>query len=117
MTIIARIALGIINTLTSCSATFGNLLIIIVIIYYKSLRRRSNFLIICLAITDLAVGIILQPMASIQVFKESAGKDCYLAYTVTYLGAMLCGASSWILALISYDRYYIISCLKGLILF
>lgn len=105
MTNVARIILGLLNTFTSITATFGNLLIVIVIIYFKSLRRRSNFLIICLAITDLSVGALLQPMASAQLFNADIGKDCLTAYATTYLGAMLCGASSWILTLISYDRY------------
>ncbi|XP_065062203.1 octopamine receptor Oamb-like [Rhopilema esculentum] len=101
----ARIILGMINTTTCFTATFGNLLIILVIFHYKSLRRRSNYLIVCLALTDLTVGLVLQPIASAQIFAESIGKDCKVAYAVTYIGAMLCGASSWILTLISYDRY------------
>ncbi len=105
MAYITRIVLGIFNVITSFTATTGNLLIICVILYYKPLRRRSNYLILCLAVTDLAVGILLQPMASAQIINEKAGNDCYLAYAVTYAGAMLCGASSWTLALISYDRY------------
>ena len=102
---ITRIILGLFNTFTSITATLGNLLIIIVILYFKSLRRRSNYLIMLLAVTDLAVGALLQPMASAQLFNSSIGKDCLTAYATTYLGAMLCGASSWTLTLISYDRY------------
>ena len=102
---IARIILGLLNTLTSITATFGNLLVVVVILYFKSLRRRSNFLIICLAVTDLGVGVVLQPMASAQLFNAAIGKDCLMAYATTYFGAMLCGASSWTLTLISYDRY------------
>ena len=105
MSNIARITLGLLNTFTSITATFGNLLIVIVIVYFKSLRRRSNFLIICLAITDLSVGVVLQPMASAQLFNADVGRDCLTAYATTYIGAMLCGASSWTLTLISYDRY------------
>ncbi len=105
MAVIARIILGIFNVILSLTAITGNLLVIIVILYYKPLRKRSNFLILCLAITDLAVGIVLQPMASAQVIDATIGKSCPVAYAVTYFGAMLCGASSWILALISYDRY------------
>ena len=101
----ARICLGILNTMTSLTATCGNLLVILVILYYKSLRRRSNYLILCLAITDLTVGLLLQPLASAQIFNAIIGSNCNLAYAVTYIGAMLCGASSWTLALISYDRY------------
>ena len=102
---VTRIILGTMNTVSGLTTAVGNLLIIIVILYYKSLRRPSNFLIVCLAIPDLAVGTVLQPVVSAQLFDASIGNDCNVAYAVTYIGAMLCGTSSWVLALISYDRY------------
>ena len=100
-----RWALGTLNIATSATATAGNLLIIIVILTRKQLRTRPNSLICCLAVTDLAVGIIMQPIISVQLFNENAGRNCGVTYALYCIGTMICGCSSLILVLISYDRY------------
>ena len=105
LTKITRVVFVTFDALLGNVATFGNLLIVIVLLYHKNLRRRSNFLILCLSLSDLAVGILLQPMTLAQLFDAPTGQNCPMAYATTYIGTMLCGASSWVLALMSYDRY------------
>ena len=101
----ARTILGTLNVTTGLTASLGNLLVIAAILCYRNLQGRNNLLLAFLSITDLAVGFVIEPMVCSQVFNVVIGNDCSVAFAVTYISAMLCGASSWTLTLISYDRY------------
>ena len=100
-----RWILGALNIATSVIAATGNFVIIVVITSRKRLRTRPNSLICCLAMTDLAVGLIMQPIVSTQLYNENAGRNCTITYILYGIGTLICGASSLILSLISYDRY------------
>lgn len=100
-----RWLLGALNIATSIIAAGGNFAIIVVILSRKQLRTRPNYLICCLAMTDLAVGVIMQPIVSTQLYNENAGRNCTITYILYGIGTFICGASSLILSLISYDRY------------
>ena len=100
-----RWAIGTLNIATSITASAGNFVVITVILSKTHLRTRPNSLLCCLALTDLAVGFIMQPIISTQLLSENAGRNCTITYILYCTGTLLCGSSSFILALISYDRY------------
>lgn len=100
-----RLVLGVINSISSVAATLGNLLIIVVILYNSRLRTRPNYLICCLAVTDLLIGLVIQPMVAVRLFLKVLFDNCTMAVSVTFIGGVLCGASACILSVISYDRY------------
>ena len=94
------------NIAACLPAIFGNLVVISVILFNKQLQTRPNFLVCCLAVTDLAVGLILQPLLSLHLMSDLSGiSDCLMADAVYYLTSVICGASCLTLVLISYDRY------------
>ena len=100
-----RWILGGLNIATSITASTGNFLVIMVILSRRQLRTRPNSLICCLAVTDFSVGLVMQPLVSTQLFNEQAGRNCIVTYMLYGTGTLICGASSLILVLISYDRY------------
>lgn len=95
----------IINVTTCLPIVLGNLIVISVISLHKELRTRPNFLVCCLAVTDLAVGIILQPLLSVHLQNGPSDADCFMADAVYYMISLFCSASCLTLVLISYDRY------------
>ena len=59
--------------------------------------------------TDLLVGCLLQPMFLLQLFSKDARNLCGLNTFRRFITAMLMGASMSSIALISYDRYLLLS--------
>ena len=100
-----RLILGAFNAVTSLTAFCGNLIVIVVILYHRRLRTRANYLICCLALTDLLVGLAIQPMVAMRLLYKPLWKSCLMADSVTFIGSVLCGASACILGVISCDRY------------
>lgn len=100
-----RLMFGILNASLSVASLFGNLIIIVVILYHPGLRTRPNHLICCLAITDLFVGLVVQPMVAARLVLRPLWDKCLMADLVTYVGSVLCGTSACLLCVISYDRY------------
>ena len=52
---------GVLNTVLSPFAVMANLLIVLIILTRKSLQSPCNILLACLAISDLQLGILVQP--------------------------------------------------------
>ena len=100
-----RISLGVINAVSGFLAFFGNLVIIVVIFNHNGLRTRPNHLICFLALADLLVGLVIQPILTARLVLQPLWSNCFMADIVTYIGSVLCGASACILSVISYDRY------------
>lgn len=93
------------NIPTCVVAIIGNLVVLSVILLNRELRIRPNLLICYLAVTDMAVGMVLQPLLSVHLYYDLSKDDCFVDDAVYFLTSVICGASCLTLVLISYDRY------------
>ena len=97
------------NSVGAVVGTFGNFLVCIAVLYTSPrLRRRcSNYLLVSLAIADLIVTIVCEPLVVGIVAKKTFFIDCAptleLAYVVS--SNFSCSASVMHLAAISVDRF------------
>ena len=102
------------NIGTSLVTIFGNVLVIVVLLYSSKLKTRSNYLLSLLAGTDLAVGLIAQPLACLLIIDVlDMSQMCFASNLEVYICAISCGASTGLLALLGYDRYLHLSKLKN----
>ena len=102
------IALMIVNSLAAVLGTFGNFLVCTAVLYANPrLRSCSNFLLASLAIADLIVTMVSEPLFVVIVGKRALAGDCAenleLAYVVS--SRLSCSASAMHLAAISVDRF------------
>ena len=99
--------LSVINTFLSITAFLGNTLILVALHKDTSIHPPSKLLYRNLAITDLCVGIIVEPL-SVAYWISVVNKRwdiCYYTYlTVYFAGVTLCGVSLITLTAISVDR-------------
>ena len=96
------------NSLGALVGTFGNFLVCIAVLYTSPrLRRCSNYLLVSLAIADLIVTMVCEPLVVGIVAKKTFFNDCAsnleLAYVVS--SNFSCSASIMHLAAISVDRF------------
>lgn len=101
----------VLNGITSFPAIFGNIFILLVLVRRPQIRSNSHVLLGCLALTDVLVGIIVQPFLvaiSIQCLTFN-GSSClmYVIYDITKYVCGLC--SSCVSFLVSAERYFAIS--------
>ena len=96
-----------VNTFLSVAAFLGNVLILTALHKESSLHPPSKLLLRSLAITDLCVGLISQPLTIIY-WMSVANKHwniCPLAFVTHFITSyILCGASVGTLTAISVDR-------------
>ena len=90
----------------SIAAFLGNVLIIIALQKSSSsLHPSSKLLFGCLAVTDLGVGLIAQPLRVIYLMYRENSKFCYYVWVLyNTLGLIFCGVSLLTLTVISIDR-------------
>ena len=101
------IFLSAVNVLVSVTAFLGNTLILVALHKETSLHPPSKLLYRNLAITDLCVGIIAEPLAATYSASVVKGRwdICYYATRVQkFSGSILCSVSLLTLAAISLDR-------------
>ncbi|CAH3174761.1 unnamed protein product [Porites lobata] len=101
------IFLSVINTVLSITAFLGNSLILVALRRDSSIHPSSKLLYRNLAITDLCVGIIVEPLkVAFWISVVNRRWDiCYYAYlTVYFAGVTLCLVSLITLTAISVDR-------------
>lgn len=103
------ILLAVTNILICVVAAFGNLLIFVVFYKDRRLHIRPSCSLLSLVMTDLLVGLLLEPMLILQLINESYRAECSLNTFRRFITAMLMGASMSSIALISYDRYILLS--------
>ena len=99
--------LSVINTFLSITAFLGNTLILVALRKDTSIHRPSKLLDRNLAITDLCVGIIVEPLqVAYWISVVNRRSDiCYYAYlTGNFIGVSLCSVSLITLTTISVDR-------------
>ena len=100
-----RYFLGIVNSLQGLADIIGNLFVFYIVLKNKRLRTRSNACLMSLAITDFAVGLILEPMHVMQFFSDSYRNNCGFNTVRRFLATLFMGASIGSIAVVSYDRY------------
>ncbi len=89
---------------------FGNILIVLSVLVYKRMRTFTNILLVSLASADLLVGILVTPIALVDLLHGHQwifGR--LLCKMWTTLDVLLCTASILNLCVISLDRYFAIT--------
>ena len=102
------ISLMAVNSVGAVVGTFGNFLVCTAVLYTSPrLRRCSNYLLVSLAIADLIVTMVCEPLVVGIAAKKTFFNDCAsnlrLAYVVS--SNFSCAASVLHLAAISVDRF------------
>ena len=93
------------NILLSITAFLGNALIIAALQKLSSLHPPSKLLLGCLAITDLCVGLISQPLLAVYLLYPNHSRRCYYAERVSDIKALIfCAVSLLTMTAISIDR-------------
>ena len=100
-------SLAALNIFLSITASLGNILILVALCKESSLHPPSKLLFRCLTLTDLFVGVFLQPLFAVQLM-SIAHRRLQLCYTVVGIndiaGRSLSGVSLCTLTAISADR-------------
>ena len=100
-----RIIISTFHISLSITAFLGNALIIIALQKPSSLHLSSKLLFGCLAVTDLGVGLIAQPLRVTYLMYPENSKFCYCTLVLyNTLGLIFCGVSLLTLTVISIDR-------------
>lgn len=93
------------NILTCITAVCGNTFIIASIRRVSSLHLPSKVLLVCLALTDLCVGVITQPLYVAHIlFPECHSIGLYLLIGYNTIGFLFSGVSMLTITAISVDR-------------
>ena len=95
------------NLLVCIIGSLGNLLVCVAVGTNPRLRRSSNFLLFSLAIADLIVTMVCEPVFVAVLVKKTFFNDCALSIEVPYLALSRrsCTASVAHMAAISVDRF------------
>ena len=101
------IAIAAVNIVLSITASLGNILILIALRKVTSIHPPTKLLFQCLAITDLGVGLISQPlMATLMLLADNIDikilRICYQLYSS--LSITLCAVSVFASTALSVDR-------------
>ena len=95
--------------LSPLTATFNMLSMIAVKTRRRLREHKSNILLACLAVTDLAVGVIVQPMLTVVSIIDLVGEItrelCLLQICTQFMTSFLVNSSLIHLALVSGERY------------
>ena len=102
---VTDIGTSVINGASSPVAFTANALVILAILRTRSLRTPSNTLLCCLAVTDLSVGLILQPATIAVRTSVVAHSLCSIRITVSITEYFLTCVSFTSLSAIGIDRY------------
>ena len=95
------------NTLVCAFGTIGNLLVCVAVVTHPRLRRASNYLLFSLAIADLIVTMVCEPLVVAILGKITFSTDCATNLENAYkiLSRLSCSASVTHMAAISVDRF------------
>ena len=102
------VALCVINGLFSVTASIGNLLVILAIYKTGSLHTPSYVLLSALALSDLGIGLVAQPLYiafKVAEINEQFEMYCYLGIAWHVIALFLAGFSFLTITAISIDRY------------
>ena len=101
------IVVSVLNTFLSITAFLGNTLILLALHKESSLHPPSKLLLRSLAITDLLVGIIVEPLYVVYLMsvKSQRWDICYNVNVALFIASyILCSVSLLVLTAISVDR-------------
>ena len=102
------------NIGTSLVTILGNSLVMVALPCTPRLKTRSNYFLVLLAGTDLAVGLIARPTTCLLVIDVLYMRQiCTASNLQAYICTVSCGASMGMLAVTGYDRYRHLSRLKN----
>ena len=101
------------NIFLSFTASLGNALILLVLHKVSAVHPRTKLLFRCLAVTDLCVGLIVQPTYVVISFMDVYATVITINSSITYyfgeiqhgLSFALCGVSVFTSTAISVDRF------------
>ena len=95
------------NAIVSILGTLGNLLVCVAVVTNPRLRRPSNLLLFSLAIADLLVTMVCQPLFVAILGKRVTSNDCATNLTLPFviLSLISFSASAVHMAAISVDRF------------
>ncbi|XP_020630523.1 adenosine receptor A2a-like [Orbicella faveolata] len=98
------------NTSVGVFGTFGNLLVCVAVVTNSRLRRASNYLLFSLAIADLIVTMICEPLVVVILGKITFSNDCAtnLEHAYKMLSSLSGSASVVHMAAISVDRFLVV---------
>ena len=104
-------ALASLNTFLSITATVGNVLVLIALNKVTSICPPTKLLFRCLAVTDLSVGLITQPLFTVTLL-TSFNVHRYVSFILAVSSLVLCGVSLLTSTAISMDRLLALSLLR-----
>ena len=101
----------------SIAASLGNVLIVVALHKASSIHPPTKLLFRCLAVTDLCVGFILQPLHVVHIMDHIIKVNCTTLYYIRELGPgafnfVLCGLSIFVSTAISVDRLLVLLLLR-----
>ena len=96
-----------VNSIVGVFGTLGNLLVCVAVVINPSLRRSSNYLLFSLAIADLIVTMLCEPVFVAYLGKRTFFNECAANLNQAYriLTRLSCTASVVHMAAISVDRF------------
>ncbi|XP_078343194.1 melanocyte-stimulating hormone receptor-like [Oculina patagonica] len=105
-----KIGISVLNSTLAITAFLGNVLIIVALPKVSSLHPPSKLLLGCLAITDLCVGLITQPLHIAFLTSPDYSERCYyFAILFNSISVVFGGVSLFTLTAISVDRLLALS--------
>ena len=103
------VALIVIHTTTCPFTIVLNLLVMIAVKTKARLQSMSNMALACLALTDVMVGLVVQPLFIAQIWNiiqgETTASACSMQIASKLFNSLFCLSSIVHLSLISVDRY------------
>lgn len=99
----------VVNTLISFIGSLGNIFVCLTVLLTPSLRVISNYCIVNLALADLMVTLLSQPLA-ISIYVGKLGGICFVKaeHAAHFIGNLSCAVSVLTLATMSVDRCCVI---------
>ena len=98
------IALTAVNIVVSITASLGNILILIALRKVTSIHPPTKLLFQCLAITDLGVGLISQPLMATLMLLVDNILNIMFSHLLSSLSITFCGVSVFASTALSVDR-------------
>ena len=102
------IIITVVLTILTCPLTILlNVLVIVAVRRKRYLHQKRHVLLACLAVTDLLVGAVCQPLMVVSYLQHilGVGPICLIDFTVNNIVTITCGASLFHLVIISCERY------------
>ena len=99
---------GILLCVATVVAAVCNILVLMIIVRLKK-RSATNYILLSLAIADVLVGTILGPITVMQVLDVELSVNCTANFVRGYFLVLLVGSSLLTLAVVSYDRYLLLT--------